>query len=57
MSLSPAVEQATVTSLALGIPVFLVTKGEGAAFAHLKHDAVLTAAAAFSAVKQAPHAA
>lgn len=57
VSLSPAVEQATPTSLALSITVLFVTKGEGAAFGDLKPDAVLTPAVTFSAVKEESHVA
>lgn len=52
VTLSPAVEPATVTSLAL---VLFVAKGEGAAFGDLKPDAVLTPAVTFSAVKEGSH--
>lgn len=55
MSLTPAVEQATTTSLALGITV--LTKGEGTVFGYLKPDAVLTPAVTFSALKEGSHTA
>lgn len=57
MCLTPAVEQATTTSLALGITVLFVTKGEGTAFGYRKPDAVLTPAVTFSALKEGSHTA
>lgn len=55
MYLSPAVKQATMTTLALDITVLFVTEGEGAVFGDLKPDAILTPAMTFSAVKEGSH--